>query len=124
MKKLFIEGKEDSPEIILDKENNRFVITGRSLPEDAFTFYYPVHLWMDEYVNNPNQSTSFIFNLEYFNSTSVKQLFDILIKLEKIKDQGKEVDVIWYYNEMDELMEDKGKEIKNLINLSFELRTI
>lgn len=123
MKRLFLEKKEDTPRVLLDKQNRKFEISGRSMPEDAFLFYQPIQNWIDEYVEDPEFHTIFEFNLEYFNSTSVKQLLEILFKLEKIKEKGKGIQVLWYYNELDELMEAKGLEIKNLCDLPFEMRS-
>ena len=44
-----IEGTEEQPTIILDKGNNQFMFTGKSLIEDPRTFYQPVLDWIDEY---------------------------------------------------------------------------
>ena len=38
MEKLELANTEDTPYLLFDKENNKFEISGRSLPEDAFEF--------------------------------------------------------------------------------------
>ena len=121
-KSMNIPGTEDSPKIIFNKEKKFFEISGRSLPEDAEKFYAPVLKWMDGYLMDPCPNTELTINLEYFNSSSVKQLLKILLKLEEIGKAGSDVSVVWLYDEDDELMEVKGQEIKSILDIPFELR--
>ena len=88
MEKLRIEQTEDSPFVILDKENNRFEISGKSLPEDVIEFYLPVLNWLRNYKNDPSEKTEFNFKLLYFNTASSKLMLDILMILEEIKEKG------------------------------------
>lgn len=120
-KAIKIQAGEDTPKVILDRDNNVFEISGRSLPEDALKFYQPILKWIKAYITNANPNTEFKINLEYFNSSSVKQLLEILILLEQLVGNDKTINVIWYYGVDDELMETKGRELKSLLNLPFEL---
>jgi len=122
LKPLLIEATEDTPKVLLDQQQGLFEITGRSFPEDASKFYFPVLSWIGEYVQEPCSRTLFHFNLEYFNSTSIKQLLEILLRLEEIAATGNEVKIVWNYGANDELMAAKGEEIQNMVNLPFELR--
>lgn len=120
---LIIEETEDTPKVIFDRTHNNFEISGRSLPEDAATFFTPIHQWLSEYVQSPNDETIFNLKLEYFNSSSAKQIMEVLIRLEKISETGKSIVIKWFYNIVDELMESRGKEIKSLVDIPFELIT-
>ncbi len=40
-----IKGTDDTPNVILDKDNAQFEISGRSLPEDVTMFYEPILPW-------------------------------------------------------------------------------
>ena len=60
MEILNLEGTADTPKIILDKGNQIFEISGRSLPEDSAEFYKPVLEWIANYAKQPNPSTFFI----------------------------------------------------------------
>ena len=122
-KAINIKGTEDTPKVILDIKKEEFEISGRSLPEDAEKFYAPIQKWMESYVKNPCSNTAFTINLEYFNSSSVKQLLRILIQLEQISKAGNKAKITWFYDEDDELMEVRGKEIKGILDMPFELRT-
>ena len=79
-----IKGTEDTPSVLLDKAQNLFEISGRSLPEDVSMFYEPILSWIDEYAAAPNAETVFNFKLEYFNTASSKVILDILLKFEDI----------------------------------------
>ena len=121
---LKIDATPMTPGIILDKENAIFEITGRSLPENARSFYSPVMTWVEEYVKNPNDQTVFSLNLDYFNSDSAKQLVHILMKLEAIIGRQKSIAVKWYYRLEDEIMKKKGMELQHVLELPFEMKTL
>ena len=120
---LKIEGTEFTPKALFDKATGVFEITGRSLPEDAPQFYDPINEWLEEYVKDPNPVTEFLFKLDYYNSASAKEIVKILKKIKQINIAGKEIKIIWYYSKYDELMKDRGEEIKRIIAVPFELRT-
>jgi len=115
-----IQGTDDTPTVILDKENNIFEISGRSLPEDVVVFYKPILEWLDEYKNDPLDQTVFNFKLEYFNTASSKLLLDVLLKLEDIHNDGHEVLVKWHYPDDDEDMEEAGEEYSDIVDVPFE----
>ena len=115
---------EDTPYISFDPESNVFEISGRSLPEDASKFYDSVHEWLNNYVSDPNDTTELSMKLDYFNSASARKIVEVLFILEKIQEVNKEVKVLWYYNEDDEVMEARGEEIKSVVELPFELKSV
>ena len=57
MEPLIINGTEDTPEIVFNCVDNIFQISGKSLPDDALSFYKPVRDWIDEYIKVPNDET-------------------------------------------------------------------
>ncbi len=120
METIKIQGTEDTPKIILDKENDLLEISGRSLPEDVTAFYEPVLTWLDEYAQNPSPKTIFNFKLIYFNTASSKLLLDILMKLEEIHEAGNDVLIRWHFPEDDEDMEEAGEEYADIVDVPFE----
>jgi hypothetical protein len=114
-----LEGTEDTPKILLDKGNGIFEISGRSLPEDSAEFFQPVLDWIDEYKEQANPKTEFVFKLEYFNTASSKLILDILSNLEDIENTT----IQWYYHEDDEDMQEAGEEFSELVELPFEFHT-
>ena len=73
MEVIKIKGTDDTPNVILDKENGLFEISGRSLPEDVTTFYEPILNWLDDYQEEANAKTVFSFKLVYFNAGKIKE---------------------------------------------------
>jgi hypothetical protein len=120
METIKILGTDDTPTVILDAENDIFEISGRSLPEDVTAFYDPILNWLDEYATSPNAKTVFTFKLVYFNTASSKLLLDILMKLEEMHEDDKDILVKWYYPEDDEDMQEAGEEYADIVDVPFE----
>jgi hypothetical protein len=118
---LEITGTRDTPYVLLDAKNNMFQISGNSLPEDSSKFFNPIFDWIEEYLKSPNNSTHLVCNLEYFNSSSAKMLYQLFIELENIKKAGKEVKISWHYDFEDKLIEEKGLEYKSILSIPFEM---
>ncbi len=120
METIKIQGTEDTPKVILDKDAEIMEISGRSLPEDVGSFFDPILSWLEEYAQNPLPKTIFNFKLVYFNTASSKLLLDILMKLEEIHEAGNDVLVRWHFPEEDEDMEEAGEEYADIVDIPFE----
>ncbi len=120
MEVINIQGTDDTPNVILDKDSNKFEISGRSLPEDVNMFYQPIMDWIDIYAEDPNGETNFNFKLEYFNTASSKIILDILLKFEEIAENGNNVKIIWHYHEEEEDMLEAGEEYADIVEIPFE----
>jgi len=120
MRVLEVNATQDTPKVILDKERNYFEIKGLSLPEDAVGFYKPILAWLEEYSKAPNPETNVIFQLEYFNTASSKQIIQILLLLERLNEKSK-VKILWHYRDIDEDMKDLGEEYSEIIKVPFEM---
>jgi len=116
---LKIAATEDTPNIEFEKNGNLH-ISGRSLPEDAFSFYVPVIDWLSAYVKSPGKATHFTFNLEYFNTASAKQIFKIAGLLSELAKNNK-VSVKWHYDDGDKDMQSSGERFSKLTGIPFEL---
>lgn len=116
---LILEGTKNSPSVTLDKENNIFKISGRSIVEDPNKFYMPIYNWLEEYVTNPNKSTVFEYDLEYFNSSSARQVMKLIILLENLCETENSITVKWLYEEGDDMSCERGEEIKAVSKLDF-----
>lgn len=120
-KSYIFEGGEDLPHVILDKEKQKFEITGKSLPEDVNEFYSPILEWISYYIQDPNEKTELNVKLEYLNSGSSKMIFSILLKLQELHYGGKEVLVRWHYLSEDEDLRDEGRGFMDKLDMPFEL---
>jgi hypothetical protein len=114
------QGGAQVPKVILDKEKNRFEISGHSLPEDVFSFYNPILEWLDNYMKSPNENTEFVLKMSYFNTASSKMIYEILNRLSILYENGHNVRVKWYYADDDEDMEEAGKEYAEMVDIPFD----
>ena len=124
MEVLNLAGTEDTPTIVLNAEEKVFSISGRSLPEDAASFYAPVLKWLSDFESSQSGvNITFEVKLEYFNTASSKLLLDIFSKLEDINsNDSNTVKLEWYYETDDEDMMEAGEEYSELVELDFVLK--
>jgi len=120
MKPLIIQSTEDTPEIIFDPENEVFKISNVSLPENAIEFYAPIIEWLKKYKEQPNPKTVFDFNIEYLNTASSKQVFELIFLIDKISEFS-DVTIRWHYDVIDEDMHSLGIRFTHLVKVKFEL---
>lgn len=128
MKSYIHKATDLTPEIILAPDENKFIISGKSAPEDVRGLYYPVLEWMEEFAagvrkNNPYSEKNqlrFSLDLEYFNSSSAKFLFDIFAQLRDLNSEGIPVDIEWYYDEEDTDLREAGEDLSLLCELPFK----
>jgi hypothetical protein len=120
MKPLIIKATEDTPEVIFDPVNEVFKISNVSLPENAIEFYAPIVDWLKKYKENPNPVTVFDFNIEYLNTASSKQVFELIFLIDKISENS-DVTIRWHYDVIDEDMHSLGIRFTHLVKVKFEL---
>ena len=128
MEALIIEPTEFSPRVLLDAKKNKFEISGESRPENAAKFYQPILDWLDNYYSlrywkdssfdSQTEEVVFEFKFEYFNSTSAKNILDILKKLGEFRKEKMEIKIKWYYGREDML--EAGEEFSSIIGFPFE----
>ncbi len=116
MEDLFIKKTAKSPEISFSK-NGHLSIKGVSILEDSSEFYRKPLQWMEQYVLEPASKTVIDIDLDFFNTSSQVNLFDILLKLATLQQTGAEVTFNWYYE--DEDLKEIGQDIANLLGVDF-----
>ncbi len=121
IEKLYVPGTEDGPEINLDAENNHFEISGRSIPENANTIFFPIIEWFNSYFKSPNRKTELELKLEYLNSSSSKKVIELLMLLEKYFENGCDIKILWYYQNLDISMERKGREFLEIFKIPYQI---
>ena len=122
IKPLSIKETQETPEVEFDSATGKLSLSGKSIPEDASSFYKPLREWLAEYTQTPAPSTEMEIKIKYFNSSSAIQLVNLLIALEGISDSDN-VQVNWYYKENDELSLMKGEEMQELIEVKVNLES-
>lgn len=121
MENFYLEETTKTPEINLNAQTGKFVISGRSIPENSIEFYKPMFDWLDAYADDASDKTHVDVKLEYFNTSSSKCLVEVFRRLEEIKNKGKDIEVTWFYEEDDEDMQESGEDFKEIINLPIKM---
>jgi hypothetical protein len=75
--------------------------------------------WLKEYQQTPNPKTVFDFSLDYLNTASSKQIFEVIMMINKISAVS-DVTLRWHYDSIDEDMLGLGKRFSHLVNIKFE----
>jgi hypothetical protein len=131
MQELHISPTSSSPEVHFSPEENIFLIRGISSPEDVRAMYYPVIEWIRNYVNEllltklKNKNTKggvpliFKADLEYFNSSSAKFLYDIFMELQRLIPADVPFIVEWLYEKEDIDLKEAGSDIASLAGMEF-----
>lgn len=117
MENFYLESSSKTPELKFEADTGRFLIEGRSIPENSIEYYKPLFEWLDNYAQNPKPETILDVKLEYFNTSSSKCLVEIFRKLERMQDSGNKVLINWYYEEDDEDMQESGEDFQEIIDV-------
>ena len=117
-----IKQTEDTPEISYTSASNTYIIKGKSFPENTSEFYLPIYKRLEESIGGFDKLI-LESDLEYINSSSVKIIFAIfkLLNTQHNKVPNSGYKIIWKFKANDKLMENKGQEFKELLDLPFEL---
>ena len=124
MENLFLEPTFKTPKVEFDKKKERFIISGRSLPENAEEFYDKVNKWLEEYFKSPNLETTFIFKMSYYNTASSKMILEVFKVLKRAHEKGFNVCVIWGHDKNDEEVKEDGKDFADIVEIPIEIELI
>ena len=121
MNALIIPGGRNTPSIWLEPAAERFEIAGVSSPENASEFYQPIFDWLTIHLPRLEERPVFHFRLSYFNSTSLKAIFQMLKLLKEAATMGPQPIVRWYVEEDDEFMTESAEMFTQLLDMKFEI---
>ena len=124
MENLIVQPTINTPLIDFDAGSGKLLLKGRSIPEDPGDFYERILRWLEAYFSTTDQDTEMEFQVEYANSGSTKYILEVLKDLQRHSSQGKNVKVIWCYEEDDESIEELGELYRNSVNLPWEMKEI
>ncbi len=113
--KTILEATKKTPEITIVKESAFVIIKGRLIPEDPESIFNKISENID-LVFDQNGKLTLDLELEYFNTSSARYLYDLLMVL---KQKGS-CNIIWRYEEDDEDIFESGKELQEMTELNFE----
>ncbi|NJK86899.1 MAG: DUF1987 domain-containing protein [Bacteroidales bacterium] len=113
MEDLYIEGSETIPTITFKTDGN-LKLEGRALPENAFKLFEPMLDWAK---NIEVSEINIECNLDYFNTSVSKHLFDLFKEFESNKKVEK-ITIKWMYEDGDDEMLESGEMFEDMLTRS------
>ena len=101
LKSIFIEGTLKSPRIEFNHLKGELILSGRSYPENSVRIYEPLLFWINDYIKSPPDITNFHLKLEYFNTSSLLWIVQIVKALCKIDKDNSALVIHLYFDEED-----------------------
>ncbi|MEN9947323.1 MAG: hypothetical protein RL106_146 [Bacteroidota bacterium] len=114
---LNIPATSSTPEVDYNILNDVQRITGVSTPIDSVEFYSPMINWINQNANYLKENCVFEFELNYFNSSSMKALVWLLQQIEEMILNGKTWSICWVIVEDDEFMEEAAEAMQTLLEI-------
>lgn len=102
------DGDFQNPYVSFLYEEGTGEIAGESFMEDSVSFYEEIMSWIKEFKShNPEKAFALNLKLEYFNTSTSKMLFDMLVLLGDLYNENPELlSVNWYFDPEDDDMHD------------------
>lgn len=128
--KIYKEATNHTPKVILDPEKQRFEFSGVSRPEDTYEFFEPILSWVEQFVNTKleeytnhqlnNETFIVVFDFKYMNSSSSKYIFQIISNFKRLFENRLNLNIFWYYDDMDDQILEDGEDFSEIINVPFK----
>lgn len=120
MENLILNHTEDTPNVIFNITTAEYMIEGRSLPEDAVSFYQPLIIWLKKFTETSVESMVLNIKLDYFNTSSAKQITKLMLTLQELSEH-KDIKIKWHYYIDDIDIRSSGARFMKLITVDIEL---
>ena len=117
------EKTKSTPGITMDPQQHHLEIKGESYPENSANFYSPMLEWLDNYLQQLNDTPVQVdIELIYFNSSSSKVFMNFFDMLEDAAQRGVPVAVNWMYHEDNDTALECGEEFQeDMAHVTFHL---
>lgn len=119
--KYFVERTPVSPEVNFDWDLKKFIITGRSMPENSEAFYEPILDWLRYKFNGQKVQANIELNLDYYNTGSFIRLMGLFNLLAELNNAGNKLTVKWICDAEDEDNIADGESMKEVVKVPFEI---
>ena len=111
-----------TPHILIDEERGYMMFEGESFHENVIEFYREVSDWLEKYLRTDFSAFTFDCELKYFNSSTAKLLFNMLIKMDESAAAGQKVTVNWITTEDNDIIIECGEDFQEEVaHLEFNM---
>jgi hypothetical protein len=112
-----------TPHILIDEEKSYMKFEGESFHENVIEFYREVSQWLEKYLKTDFGEFTFDCELTYFNSSTAKLLFNMLLEMDERAASGENTIIVnWITSEDNEIIIECGEDFQEeMANLEFNL---
>ena len=114
---------KNCPGIYYEKGADTLFIKGRSIPENPESIFKPLRDWVATFFAS-SEALKMSIILEYINSGSSKHLIEMLKTLKQYQEEGKHLDITWYYEEDDEAILELGEHFRDTSGLAINIEML
>lgn len=119
MEPLIIEQTNETPNVTLNALEGKFSFSGKSYPENVNIFYNDIINYIKTYADSPKDKTTLEFSWLYYNTATSKIIVKIILELKTVLNKDKQFEIKWFCKSDDDLMIEKGEELKELLDVNF-----
>lgn len=118
---LYIEPTSVTPEIDFNIPELKFVIKGRSMPENTDKFYNPILNWLRVNLHHQFVKANIDIALDYYNTGSFIRIMALFNLLEELNQKDNDLRVRWICEAEDEDNIADGESFKEVVKIPFEI---
>ena len=115
---------QNTPNVLVKERLKKVEISGRSRMTDPCDFYEQLENTLESCYRTFNNTLILEFRFEYINTGSSKLLYHMLSNLQSLADTGGIVEVTWFYEEDDEIIEEAGEVLQSILSIPFHMKEI
>ncbi|PMR78561.1 biofilm regulation phosphoprotein SiaC [Halomonas urumqiensis] len=118
---LNIPGSQSTPAIQADWQAGSLCMQGDSYPENSYELFNQVIGWTERFLADATHPLTLQLELVYLNTSSVKAMMDIFDLLEEAHLDGREVRVIWRFDDRNERIGELAEEFREDCTFDFAI---
>jgi hypothetical protein len=111
-----------TPYILVDEAQKYMKLEGRSFHENVVTLFEEINGWLDDFLPSDFGEFTFDCELNYLNSSTVKMLYNMLVKMDKFAGKEKKITVNWITTESNDIIIECGEDFReDVTNITFNI---
>lgn len=99
-------------------------MSGKIILDQNSEFWGQISQWIDQYKSNKPSKTIVNIQIDYLNSSSLKELNKFLILIASISSSESDLYIGWHYNETDIYMREIGLELSKQSGFNFQMKLV
>lgn len=99
-------------------------MSGKIILDQNSEFWAQISQWINQYKSNKPSKTIVNFQIDYLNSSSLKELNKFLILIASISSSESDLYIGWHYNETDIYMREMGFELSKRSGFDFHMKLV